>query len=161
MALCRSPRKLRCRVGRKVDSNSYFRMVKALIISILALFFTFDVAAQVIFRNDFIINRKQKKLENLGITTITVNLDRQANYNQLVNGRGGRSLVIDVRALRNRTVSYTYAELAERVYTPTVYTGPVVRPVPGFLLSSGPDIRRFNYIGLIRIWTLRNFRGVN
>ncbi len=95
--------------------------------------FTADLTAQVIFRNDIIINRKEKKLFNLGVTSVTINLSRYPNWNQLINGRGGRTMVIDVRALRHREVKYyTYSELADRIYAPA---NVVTQPVPLFLLS--------------------------
>jgi hypothetical protein len=107
--------------------------VKTLFLAILALFFTADVTAQVIFRNDFVIKGK-RKIQNLGLSSITINLGRYPNFNQLINGRGGRTLVIDVRALRNRKATYTYTEIAEKVYTPPIYTGPITGKVPAFLL---------------------------
>jgi len=108
--------------------------VKTSIVAIVALLFTTDVAAQVIFRNDFVINRKQRKLENLGVTSITINLGRYPNWNQLINGRGGRTMVIDVRQITHRKVEYSYSELAERVYMPAMFTGPVTQRVPMHLL---------------------------
>lgn len=122
--------------------------MKRLIPAILALFFTADLTAQVIFRNDFVItNRKQHRLENKGITAITINLGKYPNFNQLINGRGGRTLVIDVRALRGKKTNYTYAEIAEKVYTPPVYTGPITQKVPSFLFVqpklTTPHLRSF------------------
>ncbi|HEX8060960.1 MAG TPA: hypothetical protein VF473_08490 [Cyclobacteriaceae bacterium] len=106
--------------------------MKTSILALLALFFTFDVAAQVIFRNDFVLTRKRVK--SLGLSNITINLNRYPNFNQLVNGRGGRTLVIDVRALRGTKTQYTYAEIAEKIYMPPVFTGPVTHSVPMLLL---------------------------
>ena len=116
--------------------------MKVSILTILAVFFTLDLAAQVIFRNDFIIGRRERKIENLGITHITINLGRFPNWNQLLNGRGGRTLVIDVRALRGQKTSYTYTELAEKVYTPPMFTGQVTQKVPFFLLLVPPNAKR-------------------
>lgn len=108
--------------------------MKTSILAILALFFTADLTAQVIFRNDFVI-KGRRKIQNLGLSSITINLGRYPNFNQLVNGRGGRTLVIDVRALRGKT-DYTYSEIAEKIYMPPVFTGPVTQKVPAFLLVS-------------------------
>jgi hypothetical protein len=114
--------------------------MKALIFAILGVCFAADLSAQVIFRNDFVITGKHR-VKSLGLRSITVNLSRYPNFNQLVNGRGGRTLVIDVRALRNRKASYTYSEIAEKVYMPPVYTGPITRPVPAFLFFDPKLIR--------------------
>jgi hypothetical protein len=109
--------------------------VKTLILASLALFFTADLTAQVIFRNDFLItNRKQHRIANLGLSAITINLGKYPNWNQLINGRGGRTMVIDVRALRGKRTQYTYTEIAEKIYTPPVFTGPITQKVPLFLL---------------------------
>ena len=94
--------------------------------------------AQVMFRNDFIIG-KHAKVKNKGLSFITINLDRHQNLNQLINGRGGRSLVIDVNAIRNPKINYTYAQLAERIYTPGPVYRPGVEPVPLFLLLPPPQ----------------------
>lgn len=107
--------------------------MKTLSLAILSLFFTVDLSAQVIFRNDFVITRRPR-LRNLGLTTITINLGKYPNFNQLINGRGGRTLVIDVRELRGRKAQYSYREIAEKVYTPPVFTGPITQSVPVFLL---------------------------
>lgn len=118
---------------------SYLFKVKYLVLS--ALFFSTALLAeaQVIFRNDFVIG-KHHKVKNKGITFVTINLERYPNLNMLVNGRGGRSLVIDVEALRNPEKTYTYSELAERIYTPGPTYRPVVEPVPTFLLLEPPTI---------------------
>jgi hypothetical protein len=113
--------------------------LKTLVLAILAVFFTLDLAAQVIFTNDFVIGRRERKIRNLGITNITINLGRFPNWNQLFNGRGGRTLVIDVSALRGKKTFYSYTDLAEKVYTPPVHTGPVIHKVPLFLLMPPPE----------------------
>jgi hypothetical protein len=119
--------------------------VKTSILAILALFFAFDLTAQVIFREDFVIAKKWFKVKNLKLSTISINLSRYPNFNQLVNGRGGRTLVIDVLALTGRKTSYTYKEIAEKVYTPPVFTGPVTQPVPAFLLIPPPALQHHVY----------------
>ncbi|HZY78122.1 MAG TPA: hypothetical protein VFE50_01270 [Cyclobacteriaceae bacterium] len=113
--------------------------MKTLILIVLGVFFTLDLTAQVIFRNDFIIGGRERRIENVGITHITVNLGRFPNWNQLFNGRGGRTLVIDVRALRGQKTSYTYTEIAEKIYMPAIYTGQVTQKVPFFLLLPPPN----------------------
>jgi hypothetical protein len=156
----------KCDVGRadvgrggKIHQNksggiSYFRFVKTLILVILAMSFTAELTAQVIFRNDIVINRKEKRLFNLGITTITINLGRYPNWNQLINGRGGRTMVVDVRALRRRDVTYyNYSELADRIYVPANFTPPVTQPVPLFLLAGRKSLQypfaEYKGLGLI------------
>ncbi|MEI9918343.1 MAG: hypothetical protein WDO14_06010 [Bacteroidota bacterium] len=119
--------------------------MKTLVLAILALLFTFDLTAQVIFRNDFVITKKRFSFKNLGLSTITINLSRYPNFNQLVNGRGGRTLVVDVRALRGKKTSFTYTEIAEKIYTPQVFTGPITQKVPAFLLQAPPDLQHHVY----------------
>ena len=111
---------------------------------------TGELTAQVILRNDFVINRKKRKIENLGLTFVSINLDKYPNWNQLLNGRGGRSLVIDVRAIRHPKKEYSYSEIAEKVYTPSLYTGPVVRPIPWFLLIP-PPMPKLSFTALHRL----------
>jgi hypothetical protein len=108
--------------------------MKRIIPLLVALALTTEVAGQVTLRNDFIINRKLRKMENRGLTFISINLSNHPNWNYLFNGRGGRTLLIDVRAIRQKKVVYTYRELAERVYTPNFFTNPLTKPVPEFLL---------------------------
>mgnify|MGYP001796345877 CR=1 FL=1 len=97
--------------------------MKWFVLSILFLGTALTVQSQIIFRNDFVIGKHQK-IKNKGLTFITINLDRYPNLNMLANGRGGRSLVIDVYALRHREHIYSYSELAERLYP----TGTQSRP---------------------------------
>lgn len=125
--------------------------MKTSILAILALFFTVDLTAQVIFRNDFVINGKQHKLVNRGISTITINLGRFPNWNQLINGRGGRTMVIDVRQLTHQKIEYSYTELAERIYVPAMFTGPVTQRIPLHLLMAPPDAK----------FPIATFRGLN
>lgn len=117
--------------------------VKTSILAILALLFTLDVTAQVIFRNDFVI--KGRHVRNLGLSSITINLSRYPNFNQLINGRGGRTLVIDVRALRGKKTQYTYTEIAEKIYMPPVFTGPITRGVPVFLIMAPASLQYHVY----------------
>jgi hypothetical protein len=130
---------------------SYFRFVKTSIVAIVALLFSIDVAAQVIVRNDFVINRKQRRLENLGVTSVTINLGRYPNWNQLINGRGGRTMVIDMRQVTQRKVEYSYSELAEKIYTPAMFTAPVTQRVPMHLLIAPPNSK----------FPAATFRGLN
>src|ERR1700733_12509866 len=108
--------------------------MKWMIFSLFATVITLETQAQVIFRNDFVIG-KHAKMHNKGLSFITISLDRYPNLNMLINGRGGRAIVIDVDAIRNPGQHYTYTQLAEKIYNP----GPVYRPsapiVPFFLLA--------------------------
>jgi hypothetical protein len=116
--------------------------VKISILVTVALFFTAEATAQVIFRNDFVIaNQRQHRIRNLGLRYVTINLGRYPNWNQLINGRGGRTMVIDIRALGSRRVNYSYTEIAEKVYTPAVFTGPVTQRVPMHLTIAPPNAR--------------------
>ncbi len=100
------------------------------------------LSAQVIVRNDFVINRKAKRLENKGITFISINLDAYPNWNQLLNGRGGRTMVIDVHAIRYPKQVYSYEEIAEKIYTAEQITGPIMNRVPLFLTWAPPVIKK-------------------
>lgn len=114
--------------------------MKTSILVALALFLTAEVSAQVIFRNDFVIaNHRLHRIKNLGLTSVTLNLGRYPNWNQLLNGRGGRTMVIDVRTLRRRTTDYSYTEIAEKVYAPAMFTGPVTQRVPMHLMIAPPN----------------------
>jgi hypothetical protein len=125
--------------------------VKTSILAVLVLFFTADVTAQVIFRNDFVINGRHRRLVNRGISSVTINLGRYPNWNQLINGRGGRTMVIDLRQITHRKVEYSYSELAERVYMPAMFTGPVTQPVPMHLLIAPPNAK----------FPIATFKGLN
>lgn len=111
----------------------------------VVFFISVSATAQVIVRNDFVFHRGHRKILNLGLTTVSINLDRHPNWNQLINGRGGRTMVIDLRALSKRRVVYSYSELAERVYVPPTATGPFFRPLPAFLLSGKPKVPYFEF----------------
>ena len=98
--------------------------------------------AQVIVRNDFVFNRKARKLENRGITFITFNLSRHPNLNQLVHGRGGSTLVVDVQRLRHRAAPATYDELVEKIYMPPAASGPAAPAMPmRWLMPAPPEIK--------------------
>jgi hypothetical protein len=107
------------------------------------------VFGQVIFRNDFVFNRKQRRLENRGLTFITINLDNRPNLNQLLNGRGGRTLAIDVRAIRHPRKVYSYQEIAEKVYLPAPVGQILPTRVPLFLLVGPPVKARIHPVTLL------------
>ena len=117
--------------------------MKQLTVLAFVLVMTQSVTAQVTVRNDFVINGKEHKIKNRGITYISINLDRHSNLNYLMNGRGGNTLLIDVDALRHPDKKYTYTQIAEKVYVPNVTTG-IVRSVPAFLLIAPPIRPRMN-----------------
>jgi hypothetical protein len=115
--------------------------MKRLLLIAFVLGLTPPMAAQVTFRNDFVINGNARKIKNKGITLVSINLSRHTSWNYLLNGRGGNVLSIDVEALRNKKRNYTYTEIAERVYIPISPTLPVTHPVPLFLLLPPPKIK--------------------
>lgn len=117
--------------------------MKKLLLIWLVGFFAAEVSAQVFFRNDFLINSKKNKVENLGLRFITINVSNHHNWNQLINGRGGGTLVIDVRALRQPRRRYSYSEVAEKIYVPSVVSGPHAADVQLFLTQEPPGRRRF------------------
>jgi hypothetical protein len=116
----------------------YFRyMIKRVAFLVFALAAMQTVTAQVIVRNDFVINGKGRKLTNRGITQISVNLDRHQNLNYLINGRGGHILRIDVDAIRHPRKVYSYSEVAEKVYVSNVVSNKI-HAIPLFLLLPPP-----------------------
>ena len=145
MATTSSLRWLFCyKEGRKKHRIlSILEFVKRLVLIGLILLTSCVVRAQVFFRNDFVINSKQHKVVNRGLRFITINLSNYPNWNQLINGRGGATMVIDVRALRQPSRRYTYTEIAEKVYVPPVITEPRLVDVPQFLLQEPPKPRYF------------------
>ncbi|MBS1542644.1 MAG: hypothetical protein JST14_03335 [Bacteroidetes bacterium] len=120
------------------------------------------MVAQVMLRNEFIIG-KDHKIHNKGLSIVAINLDRHANMNMLVNGRGGKSLVIDVQAIRHPRSNYSYRELATRIYTPGASYRPIQDPVPAFLLQEPPRVkfpRRYAYsrYGMIKALHSQSFQ---
>ena len=88
------------------------------------------------FRNDIVIGKHQKR--NRGISFITINLGRR--YGADLYGRSGATLIIDVDALRNPGKTYTYRQLAERVYGVDPIPFPSSPRIPEFLLVERPVI---------------------
>ena len=130
--------------GRKKQRIlSILEFVKRLVLIGLILLTTSVVRAQVFFRNDFVINQKKHRVVNQGLRYITINLSNYPNWNQLINGRGGATMVIDVRALRQPSRRYSYTEVAEKVYVPPVITEPRNVEVPQFLLQEPPKRKFF------------------
>jgi hypothetical protein len=130
--------------AKKKAGFVYFRIVKNVLFIALVGMMTVDAGAQVIFRNDFLINNRSRKVENLGLRFISINVSNYPNWNQLINGRGGGTLLIDVRALREPRRKYSYREIAEKVYVPATVNDPRVVDVPQFLLQEPPR-RRFSF----------------
>lgn len=112
--------------------------MKRLVLLAFALVLAPIVVAQVTVENDFVITGKHKKIKNKGITFITVNPAQRHSWNYILNGRG---MVIDIYALLHPKRKYSYSQLAEKVYTPTVTSNPNVHPVPLFLLMPPPHIK--------------------
>jgi hypothetical protein len=124
--------------------------MKRVVLVIVCCLLANVLTAQVIVGNDFIISsKKSKRLANRGLSFISINLGSRPNWNQLINGRGGRTLVVDVYALRHPEKVYTYRELAERVYVPPTVNGPFISRVPTYLLVAPTAVRlaapKFSY----------------
>lgn len=116
--------------------------MKRVVLVIVCCLLAEALAAQVIVGNDFVItSKKRKRLENRGLSFISINLGHRPNWNQLINGRGGRTMFIDVYALRHPEKVYTYREIAERVYVPPTVTGPFISRVPTYLLVAPTAVR--------------------
>ena len=128
---------------------------------LLAVIFLFGMVlntqAQVMIRNTFTLG-KNHKIKNLGISFVSINLDRHPNMNMMMNGRGGKSLIIDVAALTNWNKEYTYREIAERIYTPGGTYRPNQDAVPLFLLLEPPRLRVPSSVLDIRTLHLRSVK---
>ena len=92
---------------------------------------------QVIFRNDFIIHHKNKRLENKGITHVTFNVGARNIWNLNAYGQPIKSITIDVAALNGRR-DYSYREIAEKLYRPGAVFRQAYIPIPLFLLLEPP-----------------------
>lgn len=106
---------------------------------ILIVLASFAASGQVSFRSEIKLG-KQPRSRNIGINMITIGLGNR-RYTSGVYER--YSLIIDVDALRNPKRTYTYRQVAERVYglTPGIPAGHLNQPwVPNFLLAEPPAI---------------------
>lgn len=92
------------------------------------------LTGQVVFRNDFVIN---KKLKNRGITHITFNVGARNIWNLNAYGQPYKSITVDVRALRGKN-DYTYREIIEKMYRPMAVYRQAYIPIPLFLLLEPP-----------------------
>jgi hypothetical protein len=110
--------------------------VKKLLLIWLVALGALEARGQVFL--DFMINNKTSKFENVALRYISINVSHQQNWNQVMNGRGGGTLVIDVRALREPERKYSYREIAEKIYVPATITGPRLVSTPEFLLEPPP-----------------------
>ncbi len=93
--------------------------------------------SQVIFRNDFVINRKLSRLQNKGITYVTFNVGSRHAWNLNAYGQPVKSITIDVAALMARR-EYSYREIAEKIYRPMAVFRQAYIPIPLFLLLEPP-----------------------
>ncbi len=94
---------------------------------------------QVIFRNDFIINRKLSRLQNKGLTYVTFGVGSHHSWNLNAYGQPARSIRIDVRALIGRK-KFFYQDVVESMYHPmAVYRSSYI-PIPFFLLQEPPRV---------------------
>ena len=103
---------------------------------------------QVIFRNDFVIHHKTKRLENRGITHVTFNVGSRNMWNLNAYGQPIKSITIDVAALLTRRV-YSYREIAEKIYRPAAVFRQAYIPIPLFLLLEPPraiKVRPYAYV---------------
>jgi hypothetical protein len=92
---------------------------------------------QVIFRNDFVIHHKSKRLENKGITHVTFNVGMRNMWNLNAYGQPIKSITIDIAALNGKK-DFTYREIAEKLYRPMAVFRQAYIPIPLFLLLEPP-----------------------
>ncbi|MBL7846800.1 MAG: hypothetical protein JNL40_04980 [Cyclobacteriaceae bacterium] len=97
--------------------------------------------AQVSFRSDIVLG-KHVRNRSKGLSFITLSVGRT----RTPWGTFDRNtVIIDVAALRNPGKSYTYRQVAERVYglAPGIPPGHMFQPmVPEFLLAEPPPVIR-------------------
>jgi hypothetical protein len=114
--------------------------MKVFILTFAASAIAFSSWGQVMVRNDFLIDQKNRRVHNQGITRVAFNLVRTPNWNFLLHGRGAGTVVVDVTALRHPRPAYSYEELAGKVYTAPVLIQPVRSEVPVHLLLAPPRL---------------------
>ncbi|HEY5823654.1 MAG TPA: hypothetical protein VIT44_04785 [Cyclobacteriaceae bacterium] len=113
--------------------------MKRLVFLALAFIVAQTVIAQVTVRNDFVITGKhQKKIKNKGLTFVSINPAQRHGWNYIMNVRG---IIIDLDAIRHPRKKYSYTQIAEKVYVPTVTSSPAMYPVPLFLLMPPPHVK--------------------
>ena len=105
---------------------------------ILLLLFSGPLAyGQIIFRNDIIINRKLSRLQNKGLTYVTLGIGSRHSWNLNAYGQPSKSIRIDVGALRGKK-TFSYQDIVESMYRPmSVYRQSYI-PIPLFLLLEPP-----------------------
>jgi hypothetical protein len=118
-----------------MDFLLYILIVKVFI-TLVITFVALRAEAQVSLRSDFIMGKHARK-SGLGISMITVGLGTR------LSGLPGsrQALIIDLKALRYKDQTYSYRQLAERVYglIPGIPAGHFPQPVvPLFLLLEPP-----------------------
>jgi len=111
--------------------------MKAGIAFVLCLVATMDCAGQVMFRNDITLGKHRKRSP---VSFITINVGRRYSPDMYTAPRSGNTLIIDVDALRHPEKTYTYRQLAERVYGVDPIPFPNSPRVPEFLLAEPPPI---------------------
>jgi len=95
------------------------------------------VLGQVIFRNDFVIHHKTKRLENKGITHVTFNMGARNVWNLNAYGQPVKSITIDVAALMVRRTILTVRLLRKFIKPGAVFRQAYI-PIPLFLLLEPP-----------------------
>lgn len=93
--------------------------------------------AQVMFRNDFVFNRKTSRLQNKGLTYVTFNVGSRHTWNLNAYGQPSKSIRIDVAALLGRK-RFTYQDVVESMYRPMAVYKQSYIPIPLFLLLEPP-----------------------
>ena len=73
--------------------------------------------SQIIFRNDIIINRKLSRLQNKGLTYVTLNVGSRHTWNLNAYGQPIKGFLIDINALLGRKHFY-YQDIIESMYRP-------------------------------------------
>ncbi len=118
-----------------MDFLLYILKVKGFILLVFALV-ALRGQAQVSLRSDFIVGKHARK-SGLGLSMIAVGLGTR--WSGMPGSR--QALIIDLKALRYRDQTFTYRQVAERMYGlfPGIPAGHFPQPaVPLFLLLEPP-----------------------
>lgn len=117
--------------------NSYIELVKPAATFLVLALGVQSVFAQVLLRNDFVIQRKPVRLHNKGITFVTLGVGSRHSWNLNAYGQPARSIRIDVGALTGQK-EFSYLDVVESMYRPMAVYRPSYIPIPLFLLLEPP-----------------------
>jgi hypothetical protein len=111
---------------------------------------------QVIFRNDFILNRKLTRIKSKGLTYVTFGVGSHHKWNLNAYGQPARSIRIDVQALLGRK-KFFYQDVVESMYRPMAVYRPAYIPIPFFIMQEPLSVIKILPYSFFAKRTLRTF----